>query len=295
MQGLLAFLILSLPAAARQDIVYSDRALSGAAVVLISKPAKVAAGVSAPVGVASVFAPQSGSGETGNGEPKGDHNDDGHADNGKGGGGGNDNVKPPEPTLDGGELVLNHEFAEGLNHWEHQNALTARSLGPIEADPAQSADGVFAIAHTGTFDDSFNTWVLGAPPVTQGFIEQSVSVPLARTASFNMLYNFVSAEYPEWQGTEYNDYFSVTLSGPSGEKTLTKAEFLNSTSFNSVTNLPEWMDTWVPGEGGQTGWKLYNQGALPLKSGIYKVRIEVNDVGDDIVTSAILVDRVSLR
>ena len=286
MPALSLLLALAAPClASPSDIVFSDRALAGTPVFMIREPRLFKAGVSAPVGVASIFTPQSSNDKhNGDNDQKGDHNEDGHADNG------HHNERPVTDS----ELILNHEFTDGLAHWEHKNALTATSLGPIEADPS-STDGVFAIAHTGTFDDSVNTWVNGAEAVTQGYLQQNVSVPLARTASFNMLYNFVTAEYPDWQGTDYNDFFSVTLTGPSGEKTLTKAEFLNSTSFQAVANLPDWMDTWNLGEGGQTGWKLFNQSALPLKSGIYTIRIEVNDVGDDIVTSAILVDRVSLR
>ena len=47
--------------------------------------------------------------------------------------------------------------------------------------------------------------------------------------------------------------------------------------------------------GGQTGWQTFSYSKLPLKQGIYTLRIDVNDVGDAIVDSAILVDRVSLR
>jgi len=47
--------------------------------------------------------------------------------------------------------------------------------------------------------------------------------------------------------------------------------------------------------GSQTGWRFFNSEALPLKKGIYTLRIAVRDVSDNIFDSAILVDRVSLR
>lgn len=285
------------PFAARldaQDIVYSPRAMSGARVGLIAEPSRHAAGVSVPAGVAALYGPQGKSdlvdhhqiGAEGEGEDKGLKK--GWIDGDEGGGddrGGSD--REPRPQLDQ-ELVKNNEFADGLAHWEHSGgAYTTDQFGPIRADPALSQDGIFAVAHNGYWG-----------PRTQGHVQQAVQVPMARNAAFNMLYNFVTTEFPTWQGSEFNDNFKLTLTGPSGELTMSKAEFLNSGSFRTVTGVPLWgWDYTAEGQviGGQTGWQVFSYRNLPLKSGIYTLRIEVNDVGDDIVDSAILVDRVSLR
>ena len=286
------------------DIIYSDRALSGAPVVLLEHPRRHAAGVAVPAGVATLYSPKGanqggesprgsdGSQQTDNSgkSDPGKDKDGNVADNNNGGGNngnsnsnGNGNGNGSRPPLDQ-ELVQNHEFAQGLAHWESENAYVTTSFGPIRASNA-SQDGIFAVAHTG----------LGHPN-NLGFIQQSIPVHMGRNAAFSMLYNFVSTEFPVWWGSQYNDYFSVTLVGPSGEKTLTMGEFLNSTSFSLVSGLPEdVIEGWDPGIGGQTGWKMFTQGSLPLKAGIYKLRIDVHDVGDNIVDSAILVDRVSLR
>lgn len=283
------------------DIVYSERAMKGARVSLIEQPARHAAGVSVPAGVAAVYQPagqgqgaggdegKKGGGEDnkgGNSELNDDKNDNdnrqgGEDNNDKGGG------SQSRPDIDG-ELITNNEFTANLQGWDSHSAYVTDEFGPIRASEL-SKDGRFAAIHTGFSDNN-----------DYGFIEQSLSVPLARNAGFSMLYNFVSAEFPVWVGSDFNDTFQIVLTGPSGEKTFSMAEFLNTSAFTPVTGLPEGIiDGWGPGQtpvtGGQTGWKVQTASGLALKSGIYKLRIEIRDVGDNIVDSAVLVDRISLK
>lgn len=276
------------------DIVYSEGAMKGARLALIEQPARHAAGVSVPAGVATVYQPAgqgngAGSGgdkQGGNSELNDDKNDNdsrrgGEDNNDKGGG------NESRPDI-GGELVTNNEFTTDLQGWDSHSAYVTDEFGPIRAS-GLSKDGRFAAIHTGYSDNN-----------NYGFIEQSLSVPLARNAGFSMLYNFVSTEFPVWVGTEFNDTFQIVLTGPSGERTFSMAEFLNTSAFTPVTGLPEGiLDGWGPGQtpvtGGQTGWKVQTASGLALKSGIYKLRIEIRDVGDDFVDSAVLVDRISLR
>lgn len=278
------------------DIVFSERARRGAPLWLVDKPGRHAAGVPVPVGVAGLYGGAMGLSAAGgnangnNGNNDGDHNDDGHGDNGQGGGNeGNNGNDGGDDSAVRGELIQNNEFTQGLAGWTGDGAYTATEFGPIRAS-AGSNDGVFAVVHNGDWDQR-----------TQGSLNQSIQVPFARNASFNMLYNFVTTEFPTWQGSEFNDHFKMTLSGPSGELELSKAEFLNSGSFTEVHGVPlfGWDYVFENGDwqvvGGQTGWQTFNYSKLPIKQGIYALRIEVNDVGDDVVDSAILVDRVSLR
>lgn len=273
-----------------QDIVFSEAAALAPAITLINEPAKHSAGVSVDAKIAGYYKNgKSLDNPNSHHQGKEDNNDKGNKtghvhDNGSDTdtGGGNNS-----PQI-GGELILNNEFTNGLEHWTSRNAFVASSFGPITAS-ALSTDGVFAVAHTGYGEQS-----------NLGYIEQAINVPMSRNGAFKMLFNFVTTEFPYWQGSEYNDYFQVTLEGPSGKKTFSAAEFLNSTNFSLVTGLPSdvlegwgWANGgWV---GGQTGWQNKSSGSLALKSGIYRLRISVHDVGDRIVDSAILVDRVSLR
>lgn len=278
------------------DIAPSLRALGGPRVILLQAPARYAAGVAVPAGVANLYKGNPSNdvnhhqnGHEGEGEDEGKKKGHHHGDLEDG-----DDGSGTKVPLDN-ELILNNEFTHGLSHWDHHSAYVTDSFGPIRASEL-STDGVFAVAHTGYWGPPY--WDSN----DHGFLEQAVNVPMSRNAAFNMLYNFVTGEYPVWVGTQYNDQILVTLSGPSGELMVNLREYLNSASFTPVSGLP--MFGWpldaqgnVIGwhEGGQTGWKIFNQGSLALKSGIYRIRIEVRDAGDDIVDSAILVDRVSLR
>lgn len=272
-----------------RDIVFSEAAALAPAITLINEPAKHSAGVSVDAEVAGYY-------EHGNSlnnpnshhQGKEDNNDKGNKTGHVHAGSDDGSVVTPPPAIHNGEFILNNEFTNGLEHWTSRNAFVTSSFGPIKAS-ALSTDGVFAVAHTGYGWNS-----------NHGYIEQAINVPMSRNGTFKMLFNFVTTEFPYWQGSQYNDYFQVTLEGPSGKKTFSAAEFLNSTSFSLVTGLPNdvlegwgWANGgWV---GGQTGWQNKSSGSLALKSGIYRLRISVHDVGDSIVDSAILIDRVSLR
>lgn len=282
------------------DIVYSPQAMQGARLALIERPRAHAAGISVPAGVAAVYGqgkgPEGADGAGGNSELNDDKKDNDDRSRGEDrndreqaiNDGNNGNVdNAPRPPIDN-ELVLNNEFSQNLDHWTADNAFVTDKFGSIRAS-ALSADGRFAAVHTGYGDLN-----------DRGSIEQAVTVPMARNATFSLLYNFVTTEYPTWVGSWYNDYFQVVLTGPSGERTFGMAQFLNSTPFSLVTGLPgDVLEGWNYQNGspvgGQTGWQVRNAGGLALKSGIYKLRIEVRDVGDRIVDSAVLVDRVSLK
>lgn len=294
------------------DIVYSPKAARGARLTLISAPQRHAAGLAVPAAVAQVYSgdfPDAIShhqnGHDGQGEDKGqktghwdtDGGDDGEKGDARGHGGergpGPDNGRRGDDDSHGrrsfdNELIRNNEFTHNLEHWEHRSAYVTDSFGPIRASEL-SEDGKFVAVHTGW---SYTN--------DRGSIEQAITVPMARSAGLSMLYNFVTCEFPDWQGSQYNDFFKVTLSGPSGERTFSAAEFLNGTSFTAVSGLPAGIvDGWFPGDvpvnGGQTGWKVMSAGGLALKNGIYRLRVEVRDVGDSIVDSTILVDKMSLK
>ena len=180
-------------------------------------------------------------------------------------------------------LIRNHNFTLGLQHWTFSNAFVTGKFGPIS--PPAGSNGLFAVAHTGV--GALNN---------VGSIEQQVNVSTSRNGSFAMTYNFVTMEFPTFVGTQFNDRFDVTISGPSGEKLLKFGSSLNQDQFTAVDDLPaSVLEGWVSQSGGQTGWRAFSQGGLAIKKGIYRLRFEVRDVGDDIVDSALLIDRATIR
>ncbi len=200
------------------------------------------------------------------------------------------------------ELVAGGKMAAvaDLSRWAtREGAIAALStFGPIDR-PANSAGGRFGLIHTGLGDAS-----------AQGLIEQTIVAPHTRSATFAARYNFVTTEFPEYLGTEFNDSFIVELVHLQTGATEVLARFEGSLNqifsesdqdtwrhvqFQSGTLPHQILDEAASGAG-QTGWITATRGGINLQRGErYLVRFRVNDVGDRIFDSALLIDKASLR
>ena len=181
-----------------------------------------------------------------------------------------------------GPLIVNEEFTNNLNGWTTSNAYAgATSFGSIVPDPV-SKDNAFAVAHTGLWDAA-----------SQGFIEQSFKVNTPKEMTFSVLYNFVTTKGGV---TYFNDNAIISISHEDGTVTYGLFESTNSSTFIPVTGLPSNIINGGRGQNGnQTGWVQRSSDPILFDRGNYKVRIEVNDVYDEYVDSAILVDMVGLE
>ena len=106
-------------------------------------------------------------------------------------------------------------------------------------------------------------------------------------------FNFVSEEFPEWVGSQYNDAFTAVITTPNGETTFAQ------TSVNAAQNVGLIGDCNFPGGDatcGQTGWLQGTVNLTPF-SGI-GAPINVNlvfsalDAGDNIYDTHVLVDNM---
>lgn len=187
----------------------------------------------------------------------------------------------PPPAV-GTDLVVNGEFTSDLSGWISENAFGGvSSFGPITA-PVGSADGKFAVAHTGPWKAS-----------NRGMIEQDFMMPTSANAVLSVVYNFVTTEFPTSVGSTFNDNMIVTLDDKRDKIVFSLFEDVNTSSFSPVSGLPS--ELMYLSDGGQTGWITENSPQLWLRSGgPYTITIEVNDVTDYIFDSAILVDRVGI-
>lgn len=192
------------------------------------------------------------------------------------------------------ELVKGGEFgtSSDLVYWtEKSNAKAGYSSFGSISYPGVSSDQLFGFVHTG----------LGANS-DQGFMLQTVLPIKNSSAVFNARYNFVTTEFPQYLGSQYNDSFVIKIEDIASGATKVLASFSGSlnTLFDPndpvVQNLPaEFLDMVASG-GGQTGWVTESSDQIALKSGgKYRIYIDVNDVGDKIYDSALLIDKVSLR
>lgn len=199
---------------------------------------------------------------------------------GGGGGGGSGGTSGGGGSLD---LITNGNFALGLFGWQNEGSAPVMStFGPI--GPPTGSVGPFAAPNTGLGDVS-----------ALGSITQTFNVPTSRVASLEVIYNFVTNEFPEFYGTQFNDSFRISLTGPAGTLAIEQSALNNHqfSEYAAVAGLPtNLMDN---STGGQLGWRAFSEPNLALSPGNYTLRIEVRDVTDQIFDSAMLVDRASLR
>jgi hypothetical protein len=120
----------------------------------------------------------------------------------------------------------------------------------------------------------------------------------ANTLKFD--YDFVSAEFNEWVGSEFDDTFIVAVRGPSGvhSEVVTSVNIVGTVPSIPVS-LPaaftEADSTLAEGDGedgaGRTGWKTKSLDVSSLGSPI-SISFIVSDVGDDILTTIVFIDNI---
>lgn len=207
-------------------------------------------------------------------------------------------ASPGNPPVAGGGLIENGEFTTDLTGWTVANRIYggatayggASSFGSIVA-PVGSVDGRFAVVHTGTWDQS-----------RQGSIEQGFRVNQPTSATFTVGYNFVTTEdvsvMPGAPNSQFNDnaIINVFINDGTGSVLFSTYDSRNSSTFMPAYDLPTVINGGRGQNGYQTGWQTASSGTLLFdRNTQYKVRIEVNDVSDDVIDSALLVDRIGLQ
>jgi hypothetical protein len=135
-------------------------------------------------------------------------------------------------------------------------------------------------------------------------LQLTMQVPVGATA-LSFQYNFLSTEYPEFVGTIFNDTFSVQVDDLSGTRTfnvatVNSAKFFpisdtrgKASGFDLFTDDPTNVDT-VFGTGlpdaGLTDFQTFS---VPVtENSTITVTFKVQDTGDGILDSAVLLDAV---
>jgi len=114
-----------------------------------------------------------------------------------------------------------------------------------------------------------------------------LQIPYAN-AYVSFRWNFLSNEYPQYVGTEYNDIFTVYVSNQQGQWDLVVV--------SSDVNSADWSSS-SSGYNGETGWRYNSFNASNYGSpGQYVwVLFRVMDVGDTVVDSASLIDSLQIQ
>ena len=103
-------------------------------------------------------------------------------------------------------------------------------------------------------------------------------------------YDFVTEEWPEYVGTEFNDSLRIVLVEPDGAEVLLAIETINDSVFFPIEGIdfPGGDDTV-----GHTGWKTVTA-VVPITKGPGSYTVRIEDAGDDEYDSVALVDRIRL-
>jgi hypothetical protein len=119
-----------------------------------------------------------------------------------------------------------------------------------------------------------------------------------RIFSIQGLANFVTTEFPDFIGTQFNDDARIRLILPSGDVFDIPQERLfgasvNASTFTPVEGLPPPLAGSNPNNGGgQTGWKDFLQRLRVAPGGKVRVEVTVRNVGDQLYQSTILLNNV---
>lgn len=195
-------------------------------------------------------------------------------------------------TKNNKDFVVGGEFEKSsyLKYWDNHNAKSGySSFGEIK--PIKySEDKRFGFIHTGYGAEN-----------NRGYISQNIIPYKSTNATFTARYNFVTTEFPDFLGSQFNDSFVIKIQDVSSGKTKTLVSFEGSLNelfdWNDpvVQDLPSnYLDNAEWG-GGQTGWTIKSQKVYLKSGGKYKIYADVRDVGDRIFDSALLIDKISLR
>ncbi|MDR2564682.1 MAG: S8 family serine peptidase [Bifidobacteriaceae bacterium] len=128
-----------------------------------------------------------------------------------------------------------------------------------------------------------------------------LALPVAALSKGNLqvdlCYNYVTEEYPEWVGSEYNDKMRIRVISPGGGEIGQIDESVNVTNWTSISGID------FPGGDstvGESGWKCASIAvpAASLQHGdsgpFPALRIVVEDLGDAIYDSVVLVDNITV-
>lgn len=179
-----------------------------------------------------------------------------------------------------------------FTNWKKNGGLSA--VRPLDRLPFTSTT-----ATSETIRPTEGNWMadINTGPDAVGGVGSSLSQRFIVPAGVQKLYfdyNFVSEEFPEFRGTIFNDTFRVTITTPDGEITF-------QVSVNELDNInPLIGDCGFPGGDntcGASGWRTVSLDVPQAFAGLgatipITVTFSVNDVGDNIFDTHVLLDNI---
>lgn len=139
--------------------------------------------------------------------------------------------------------------------------------------------------------------------VSRTVVEKQFTLPAGqRNFSFSTNADFVTTEFPEFVGSQFDDKGRITLITPAGKSFQLNtifSESVNSSNFTPVSNLPSPLrkgDGAGAPTGGHTGFQNVGVNSLPVSpGGTVTLRLEVENVGDQLYPSSVLINNSQAR
>ncbi len=178
-----------------------------------------------------------------------------------------------------GSFELYEIFPElpNLDTWSTEGTVAVvESLGPLAATDRNR----MAYVSTGPAGAGI------AASLRQNFLVQ----PGVTQFGITFDYDFLTEEWPEFVGSEFNDSLRIVLVEPDGAERLLAVESVNASEFTAIEGIdfPGGDDTV-----GHTGWKTVSV-VVPITKGPGSYVVRIEDAGDDEYDSVVLVDRIRL-
>jgi len=177
-----------------------------------------------------------------------------------------------ESTLDG-----SFELIPDLSTWSTAGTVSVLgSLGPL----VPTDRGRMAYVSTGPAGAGI------AASLTKNFVVQ----PGVTSFGITFSYDFVTEEWPEFVGTQFNDSVRIVLVEPDENEIVLAVESVNGSTFFPVEGID-----FPGGDGtvGHTGWKTVSA-VIPITKGPGSYVVQIQDAGDDVYDSVVLVDAIRL-
>lgn len=187
------------------------------------------------------------------------------------------------PRVDAFETVFNGSFEAGLATWRTTGTVTTVDrLGPITP---RAGKRMLSLS-TGPAGAQTQATVRKVLPIRSDAIEDG-------SIRFSLRYDYVTEEYPEFVGTQFNDDFTIRLLLPDGETRTLATESVNATAWTPVSGID------FPGGDatvGQSGWRTVSA-QIPESAlgGDGDLTLVVSDRGDAIYDSVALVDAIRIE
>jgi subtilisin family serine protease len=184
-----------------------------------------------------------------------------------------------EGRLDLFEAVFDGSFEEGeLALWKNSSTVASiDGLGPLIPQDRER----MGYASTGP-----------AGAQTSGSLSQAFQVQEGvTTLPITFKYAFISEEFPEWVGSQFDDSLEIKLKAPNGSVTTLASESINSSAYSAISGLD------FPGGDstvGWTGWKTVTM-EIPITSGEGEYEMVLEDAGDSIYDTVLLIDHIQFK